>query len=89
MGLSSFVHHKCIELGKEVLRMTTAAGSGHPSSALSIMHIVVTLMQDVMRYDPEDPWAAGNDRLVLSEGHAVDAIFCRRCASRLNEEEAS
>ncbi len=75
MSSNAFVHGRCVELGKEVLRMTTAAGSGHPSSALSIMHIVVTLMHDVMRYDPADPWHDGNDRLVLSEGHAVPAVY--------------
>ncbi|MFQ5502757.1 MAG: transketolase [Phycisphaerae bacterium] len=75
MSFNSFVHNKCIELGKEVVRMTTAAGSGHPSSALSIMHLVVTLMHDVMRHDPTDPWHPGNDRLVLSEGHAVPAVY--------------
>lgn len=75
MSFSPFVHDRCIELGKEVLRMTTGAGSGHPSSALSIMHIVVTLTHDVMRYDPTDPWHDGNDRLVLSEGHAVPAVY--------------
>lgn len=75
MDFNTFVHRKCIELGKEVLRMTTAAGSGHPSSALSISHVVVTLMHDVMRYDPADPWNPGNDRLVLSEGHAVPIVY--------------
>ena len=75
MEFNAFAHNKCIELGKEALRMTTAAGSGHPSSALSIMHIVVTLMYDQMRYDLADPWQAGSDRLVLSEGHAVPAVY--------------
>ncbi len=75
MTLKEQIHAKVIELGKHVLRMTTAAGSGHPSSALSIMHIVVTLMHDVMRWDPADPWNLGNDRLVLSEGHAVPAVY--------------
>ncbi len=75
MELRDIVHAKAIELGKEVLRMTTAAGSGHPSSALSIMHIVVALMRHLMRWDPADPWHPGNDRLVLSEGHAVPAVY--------------
>lgn len=75
MDFSQLVHTKAIELGKDVIRMTTAAGSGHPSSGLSIMHIVITLMNDVMRWDPADPWNPGNDRLVLSEGHAVPAIY--------------
>ncbi|MBI5763774.1 MAG: transketolase [Planctomycetes bacterium] len=75
MTLKEFANAKAIELGKDVLRMTAASGSGHPSSGLSIMHIVVTLMQDVMRWDPADPWNPGNDRLVLSEGHAVPAVY--------------
>lgn len=75
MDYRQFAHGKAIELGKDVIRMTTAAGSGHPSSALSIMHVVVVLMNDVLRWDPADPWHPGSDRLVLSEGHAVPAIY--------------
>jgi transketolase len=75
MGLNQTVHSKAIDLGKEVIRMTTAAGSGHPSSALSIIHIVITLMETVMRWDKADPWHPGSDRLVLSEGHAVPAVY--------------
>lgn len=66
---------RVIELGKHVVRMTTAAGSGHPSSALSLAHIVAGLMYEQMRYDPADPWNPGSDRLVLSEGHAVPIVY--------------
>ncbi len=75
MSYRNFIHNRAVELGKDVLRMTTAAGSGHPTSALSIMHLIVVLMYDVMRHDPADPWHPGNDRLVLSEGHAVPAVY--------------
>lgn len=75
MDFRQYAHAKAIELGKDVLRMTSAAGSGHPSSALSILHTVITLMHDVMRWNPQDPWEAGADRLVLSEGHAVPAVY--------------
>src|SRR6185436_20947489 len=75
MGYREQINNKVIDLGKDVLRMTTHAGSGHPSSGLSILHIVSVLMYDVMHYDPADPWNPGNDRLVLSEGHAVPAIY--------------
>lgn len=75
MALKDFIHGRAIELGKDAVRMTTASGSGHPSSALSIAHLVATLMYDVMRWDPADPWNAGADRLVLSEGHAVPAVY--------------
>ncbi len=68
-------HAKAVELGQHMLRMTTASGSGHPSSALAISHIVVQLMYRTMRYDLNDPWSLANDRLVLSIGHAVPAIY--------------
>jgi transketolase len=55
--------------------MTTAAGSGHPSSALALSHIIVELMYRQMRYDPADPWNPGNDRLVLSIGHSVPIVY--------------
>jgi transketolase len=68
-------HAKAVELGKHVVRMTTAAGSGHPSTALALSHIVVELMFKHMRYDPTDPWNPNNDRLVLSIGHAVPIVY--------------
>ncbi|UCE60955.1 MAG: transketolase [Phycisphaerales bacterium] len=75
VSTTSTVHAKAVELGKHVLRMTTTAGSGHPSSALAISHIVVELMYRQMRYNPADPWNPTNDRLVLSIGHAVPIVY--------------
>ena len=70
---------KIITLGKQMVKMCTEAGSGHPSSALALSHLVTALMYRVMRYDPQDPWNAGADRLVLSEGHAVPAVYAAYC----------
>ena len=75
MSVESTVHAKVVELGKRVFRMTTEAGSGHPSSAISLGHVTVELMYRRMRYDPADPWNPNSDRLVLSEGHAVPIIY--------------
>lgn len=75
MSVASTAHAKAVELGKHVVRMTTAAGSGHPSSALALSHIIVELMYRKMRYDPADPWNPGNDRLVLSIGHSVPIVY--------------
>jgi transketolase len=75
MSFKSAVNRKAIDLGKMSVEMTTAAGSGHPSSSLSLTHLVTVLMYHQMRYDPRDPWNPGNDRLVLSEGHAVPIIY--------------
>ena len=75
MTLAAAIHHKAAELGKLTLRMTAVAGSGHPSSGLSLAHIVTYLMYRQMRYDPGNPWHPTADRLVLSEGHAVPIIY--------------
>ncbi|MBU0637338.1 MAG: transketolase [Planctomycetes bacterium] len=75
MSPSAAMHKKAAALGKLALRMTTRAGSGHPSSALSLAHVVTHLMYHHMRYDPANPWHPAADRLVLSEGHAVPIVY--------------
>ena len=52
-----------------------AAGSGHPTTAMSISHITAVLTHHAMRWVPSEPWHPGSDRLVLSEGHAVPAVY--------------
>jgi transketolase len=73
--MSAAAESRLIEISKNIIRMTTAAGSGHPSSALSLVHIVSDLLFRQMRWDPNDPWNPGNDRLVLSEGHSVPVVY--------------
>ncbi len=69
------INHQAAELGKLVVRMTAKAGSGHPSSGLSLAHLVTCLMHQQMRFDPANPWNPVADRLVLSEGHAVPIVY--------------
>jgi transketolase len=73
--LTHIVHAKAIELGRLAIRATTAAGSGHPTTALSLAHLVTVLMYRVMRWTPAQPDNPGSDRLVLSEGHAVPILY--------------
>ena len=75
MGFVEAVNYKAIELCRHACRMTTEAGSGHPSSACALAHITTVLMYHAMRYDPANPWNPLADRLVLSEGHAVPIIY--------------
>jgi len=70
---------KVIKLSKQIVRMCTEAGSGHPSSALALVHITTALMYRVMKYDPRDPWNPVSDRLVLSEGHVVPVVYAAYC----------
>jgi transketolase len=73
--LSQLIHAKAIELGKLAVRATTAAGSGHPTTALSLAHLTAALMYRTMRWRPEQPRDPVADRLVLSEGHAVPIVY--------------
>jgi len=75
MTSDAAVHAKAVELVRLVLEMTTAAGSGHPSSAASLAHLVTVLMYGHMRYDPRRPDHPAADRLVLSEGHACPIVY--------------
>ena len=75
MSVAAAVHEKAITLSKLAVRMTAKAGSGHPSSALSLAHLVSQLMYRQMQWDPADPWNPVGDRLVLSEGHAVPIVY--------------
>src|SRR4051812_11673089 len=75
MSFTDAVNRKAIDIGKLSIEMTTAAGSGHPSTALSLAQLVTVLMYYQMRYDPKDPWSKTADRLVLSEGHAVPIVY--------------
>ena len=75
MSFEAAVNSKAVEISKLSVEMTTAAGSGHASSAMSLAHLVTVLMYHHMRWDPKDPWNPASDRLVLSEGHAVPIIY--------------
>lgn len=54
---------------------TTAAGSGHPTSACSAADIAAALFFGHMRLDPKNPQHANNDRFVLSKGHAAPLLY--------------
>jgi len=57
------------------LKMTSKAGSGHPTTCLSMAELLACLFFDEMRFNPKDcdDWA--NDELVLSKGHAAPILY--------------
>jgi transketolase len=75
MSFEAAVHAQAIEIDRLSLEMTAAAGSGHPTSSMSIAHLVTVLMFHTMRWSPDYPTYPTSDRLVLSEGHAVPAVY--------------
>lgn len=74
-NLIQFLNHTAYNVRKESLQMTTHAGSGHPTSALSAADLVVVLFFYAMRFDPIDPYNKNNDRFILSKGHASPVLY--------------
>ncbi|MFO0909414.1 MAG: transketolase [Isosphaeraceae bacterium] len=61
---------------KEILRMTTEAGSGHPSSSLSATEFVTALyFGGFLKYDVAKPHWPDRDRFILSKGHAAPVLY--------------
>ncbi|MDD5330596.1 MAG: transketolase, partial [Sulfuricella sp.] len=63
------------KLRRETIRMTTEAGSGHPTSCMSCADIVSALFFREMRWDPHDPKARNVDTFILSKGHAAPVLW--------------
>jgi transketolase len=59
----------------QILRMLAHAGSGHPGGSLSVIDILTTLYFGRLRYDAKRPDWPERDRVVLSKGHAVPALY--------------
>lgn len=63
-------------LRHHIVRSTTAAGSGHPSTSLSMVEVITTLyFGGVLRYDPTDAQNPDRDRFILSKGHGAPALY--------------
>jgi transketolase len=61
---------------RHIVKATTAAGSGHPSSSLSLVELVTVLyFGGVLRYDPARPQEPRRDRFILSKGHAAPGLY--------------
>jgi transketolase len=63
------------QLAVDSIRCSTAAGSGHPTSSMSAAHLLAVLYSDHLRLDVDDPKSLGNDRFVLSKGHASPLLY--------------
>ncbi len=62
-------------LRRNVLNMTTAAGSGHPTSCMSCAEIMSVLFFDEMSYDIKNPFNPDNDEFIMSKGHAAPILY--------------
>ncbi len=72
-----------------ILKSTTAAGSGHPSSSLSATDLMANLLfGGNFHADLEDPDYHNNDRLIFSKGHAAPLLYSLYAAAgKITEDE--
>ncbi|MER5939866.1 transketolase [Streptomyces sp. NPDC001928] len=63
------------QLRVDSVRASAAAGSGHPTSSMSAAELMAVLLARHLRYDFERPAHPGNDRFVLSKGHATPLLY--------------
>lgn len=69
------LNQKAKQIRADVLDMLYGCQSGHPGGSLSCVEILLSLYENVMRYDPKNPKWADRDRFVLSKGHACPTLY--------------
>ncbi|MFI9770623.1 transketolase [Streptomyces sp. NPDC052415] len=79
-----------VELGQQLrvdsVRASDAAGSGHPTSSMSAADLMAVLLANHFRYDFDRPAHPGNDRFVLSKGHASPLMYAAFKAAGVVED---
>lgn len=60
---------------KDIFDILEVHGFGHTGGSLSILQMLIALYFDVARVDPENPRWPDRDRIVLSKGHACEAMY--------------
>ena len=72
-----------------ILAATNSADSGHPTSSLSAVELMSSLLfGGIFKYDPDNPDNPNNDRLIFSKGHASPLFYALwAAAGRISEED--
>ncbi|MDK2824241.1 MAG: transketolase [Clostridia bacterium] len=70
-----FLKEKAKIIRRHIIRMTGAAGSGHPGGSLSAADIITYLYFKELRVDPKNPAWPNRDRFILSKGHAAPVLY--------------
>ncbi len=73
---------------RTIIEASNSAGEGHIPSALSVLDILWTLYDRVLRHDPRDPGWPERDRFVLSKGHASLGLYAVLARKGYFPEEA-
>jgi transketolase len=81
-------HELAQQFRVDSIRSTAAAGSGHPTSALSAAELMSVLVAKHLRYRFDAPDDPHNDHLIFSKGHASPLVYAiLRAVGAIDEEE--
>ncbi|MCB1176032.1 MAG: transketolase [Leptospiraceae bacterium] len=72
---------KAKQIRIEVIKMVTAAKSGHPGGPLGLADIYSALFFHIMNHDPKNPNKEDRDRLILSNGHVCAVRYAAMALS--------
>lgn len=76
------------QIRRDILTMTTVAGSGHPTSSLSAVELMTVLFFKHLKYDFKNPQDPTNDRVIFSKGHASPLYYALYAAAgQISREE--
>jgi transketolase len=76
------------QLRVDAIRAVAAAGSGHPTSAMSAADLMAVLLARHLRYDFDHPAYPANDHLIFSKGHASPLLYAMyRAAGAITDDE--
>ncbi|QDV42380.1 Transketolase [Stieleria neptunia] len=70
------LHELSRQIRRWIIRCTSQADSGHPTSSLSSVELMVGLLfGDCFRFNLQQPDHPANDRLIFSKGHASPLFY--------------
>jgi transketolase len=58
----------------DIIKMTTAAGSGHPGGSMSSLETYL-MLYNFARVNPDNPYADDRDRIIVSHGHTSPGVY--------------
>ncbi len=65
----------------QIIKMVTAANSGHPGGPLGLADIYAALYTKILKHDPKNPDWNLRDRLILSNGHVCAVRYASMALS--------
>ncbi|WP_438824851.1 transketolase [Bacillus sp. JJ722] len=75
MNNFNLLEQKATNARKNIVRMVTQAGSGHPGGSLSAVEILTSLYFEEMNITEENVTDLNRDKFVLSKGHATPVLY--------------